>query len=1040
MLIVRVSHVEPNEVKVSFAYPSRPDHTVLNESTFFFPAGDTTFLIGKSGSGKSTIGNLLMRFYEPSRGKILIDGDALVDIETNWLRNNITLVQQSSILFNETLRTNIAFGHRDHLRVSKDHVDVCAHFAALKDTISRLPNGLETKVGAGGSALSGGQKQRIALARARLRDTPILILDESTSALDHANKLSVTANIRQWRKGKTTIVITHDMSQIEDKDFVYVLESGAIVAEGYWENVAAGLEGNMEPKSPTSPSDIPLAAFDSELHRRPKSGLPIEHKTPRLPSVLMLSSPERKDSLDMQLDALATQPFLQLPESQTRTARLSRAVSRRMSGGATAFLGSYRQGTFTRFQSLYVAEPPKTTSPLPGDISYTETRVRSMSMHQAIAMKTPSDTTDLSTKPLPTPKVFETPVLIRRSSMRKSIEPESATTKISIRKILMTVWPNLNARFRLRLMLGFLNTIVHAAVPPAFSYVLVQLFSTFALKQGFGRRALIYSLAIMCIAVVDGFMTFFMHYLLETVAQHWVDELRVRAMGQVLQQPKAWFDKDQNALSTIVTTLDRNAEEMRNLLGRFAALVVIVASMMLVSIIWSMVMCWKLTLVAVATAPVLYLIIKLFGMVSSKCEAMVNTASENVGAVFAETFTDIRTVRSLTLESYFHKKYAKTAAEALSTGMRRAFYSGFFFGLSDTAVNFITALIFYSGARIAVSHEFTVKDILTSFSLILFSTASANSVVAAIPQISSSADTAHRLLHLARLQSDSHENHGRIRLDKDDPSALSGPISFVNLTFYYPTRLEKPVLCQMNLTISAGRCTAIVGASGSGKSTIASLLLGLYEPTADVSVRTASDASSGPASLTLSGRDIRTLHLPTLRSMVTVVPQNPVLFPMTVRENIIYGLDLNSGLTTATNIEKAARAAGIHDFIVSLPQGYATVIGEGGLGVSGGQSQRIVIARALVRQPKILILDEATSALDPESAALVKTSIRDLVRNSQGRVTIIVITHTKEMMKFADQVVVMEDGRVVEEGTYKALCTRKGKLWEMLKLGVQDAA
>ena len=233
MLIVRVSHVEPNEVKVSFAYPSRPDHTVLNESTFFFPAGDTTFLIGKSGSGKSTIGNLLMRFYEPSRGKILIDGDALVDIETNWLRNNITLVQQSSILFNETLRTNIAFGHRDHLRVSKDHVDVCAHFAALKDTISRLPNGMETKVGAGGSALSGGQKQRIALARARLRDTPILILDESTSALDHANKLSVTANIRQWRKGKTTIVITHDMSQIEDKDFVYVLESGAIVAEGY---------------------------------------------------------------------------------------------------------------------------------------------------------------------------------------------------------------------------------------------------------------------------------------------------------------------------------------------------------------------------------------------------------------------------------------------------------------------------------------------------------------------------------------------------------------------------------------------------------------------------------------------------------------------------------------------------------------------------------------------------------------------------------------------------------------------------------------
>ena len=244
-----------------------------------------------------------------------------------------------------------------------------------------------------------------------------------------------------------------------------------------------------------------------------------------------------------------------------------------------------------------------------------------------------------------------------------------------------------------------------------------------------------------------------------------------------------------------------------------------------------------------------------------------------------------------------------------------------------------------------------MKSILTAFSLLLFSTANANAVIAFIPQISSSVENAGRLLDLTELPQHSFESVGCIKLDSQDPKTLSGPISFINLTFYYPTRSETPALRRLNLTIPAGLCTAIVGASGSGKSTITSLILGLYEPTADQAARSPTDGVAGPASLSISGRDIRTLHLPTFRSMIAVVPQDPVIFPGTVRENIIYGLDLNSNLTTDANITKAARRAGIHDFVLSLPAGYDTVIGEGRLEMSGSKTRHRQSVSSLAKDP-----------------------------------------------------------------------------------------
>ena len=1056
---------------VSFAYPSRPEHVVLEPSTFFFPAGETSFIVGKSGSGKSTLGNLLMRFYAPKTGRIMIDRNDIADIDTSWLRNNITLVQQQSILFNETIFKNIAFGHQHHDTVTHHQISSCLDLAALQATIAELPQGVDTMVGAGGSALSGGQKQRIAIARARLRNTPILILDESTSALDHISRTTVMTAIREWRAEKTTIIITHDMTQIRNDDFVYVLDDGYVVAEGYKENVVADLEKAVL-SSPTSESNFmePAPAEASTQEERKIANRPSIRSPRRIRDTKIApsrSSPKtqtkperRRDSFEKQLDALTEDLPLHTRLTMMQKTHSSYASNRLTMVAGSAFANFTRQPPIPAIpamptKTIYLSntgnqEGRKTqerqlTKRITGQLA------RPMSTHQSLVMR--SIYTDRRTeKSLPAPQLIEMPRLMRQLSSSRNLqatEEDRPAPSLSIQRILMTVWPNIDTRARLDLILGFMAVCVHAAGPPVFAYVLVHLFQTFYIPHGYKTKALTYSLAILAVAFADGVASFILKYLLEAVAQKWVDALRTSAMTKILSQPKSFFDRSINSPGVLTSSLDRNAEEMRNLLGRFAALIFTVVVMMTISFIWALVTCWKLTLVTFSAAPVLYGLTKAFDSVSSYYESKTNDAAEVIGSIFTETFSDIRTLRSLTLESHFHLKYTLATSACFNIGLRRAFFSGLFFGLSDSAINFITALIFYFGANLARHHSYSTQSILQAFSLLTFSTAAANGVIAFMPQLASSVDTASRLIYLTTLPTTSYEDHGTIILSPTSPTTLTAPIHFINLTFHYPTRPLLPALSNLNLTIPPHLCTAIVGASGSGKSTIASLLLGLYPPSPSTQ-RTPSDPTTGPTFLTISGRDIRTLHLPTLRSLIAIVPQTPTLIPSTVRQNIVYGLDLNSALTTNANIEDSARQAGIHDFILSLPQQYDTLIGEGGLGVSGGQAQRIVIARALVRRPRVLILDEATSALDNESAGVIRRSVKGLIREGRGDakngngigrrgMTVIVITHAKEMMEFADWVVVMEGGRNVEEGTYKDLMGRReGKLRELLSGAVGE--
>lgn len=310
------------------------------------------------------------------------------------------------------------------------------------------------------------------------------------------------------------------------------------------------------------------------------------------------------------------------------------------------------------------------------------------------------------------------------------------------------------------------------------------------------------------------------------------------------------------------------------------------------------------------------------------------------------------------------------------------------------------------------------------FTMLLFAIANANAIVAfsksprsrradsVVPQISSSRDTATRLLQLIALPlGRSHEHAGRIRLQS------AGKVEFDRVTFTYPTRSSQPVLSNFSLCIQGLGTLALVGPSGSGKTTIAALLLGLYAA-----------PPKGPP-IMIGKHSLSSLHLPTWRTIISLVPQSPTIFPDSVMENITYGLPPTSTFRTPGHVKAAATAVGLHDFITSLPAGYETLLGDGGIGLSGGQVQRLGIARAIVRRPQVLIMDEPTSNLDAVSAEGIRNLAAQLGR---GGAMVLVITHSQEMMRACGRCVVMKDGTVVEDGSWADLLARRGELWGLV--------
>jgi len=382
----------------------------------------------------------------------------------------------------------------------------------------------------------------------------------------------------------------------------------------------------------------------------------------------------------------------------------------------------------------------------------------------------------------------------------------------------------------------------------------------------------------------------------------------------------------------------------------------------------------------------------------AKCEVRNKRAREEVSRGYYDAIINIRGIRCMAFERVFKTRFDSAADKALSTGVRGAFVEGCTYCIASALIYLAEALLFYIGAVLIANGTYTYLQMVQVLNLVVFSVTIGSQLMAFTNKIAKSVQATgdfHKLIHL---DTDTDESRGVLKPE------LDGPINFNHVQFAYPERPDAPVLKDVSLDIAAGECVAIVGASGSGKSTIASLLQRLYEPTT--------------GSITVGYNDLRSMDIKHLRNNVSVVSQQPNLFDATIAENIRYG----NAAVSEVDIRTAAKAANVHEFIMSLPQGYDTMVGENASLISGGQAQRLQIARALARPSQILILDECTSALDPANQAVVLETIRAA---KQGRTTVMV-THKLQVMLMCDRILVVHEGEVAEQGTYEQLMERKG--------------
>ncbi|XP_058478203.1 bile salt export pump-like [Solea solea] len=421
---------------------------------------------------------------------------------------------------------------------------------------------------------------------------------------------------------------------------------------------------------------------------------------------------------------------------------------------------------------------------------------------------------------------------------------------------------------------------------------------------------------------------------------------------------------------------------------------------------------WKLTLVIVAASPLIGIGAGFMALFVAKLTGMELQAYAKAGAVADEVLSSIRTVAAFGGENKEVQRYDRNLISAQRWGIRKGLIMGFFTGYMWLIIFLCYGLAFWYGSSLVVdAAEYTPGTLLQVFFGVLIAAMNLGQASPCLEAFASGRGAATIIFEtIDREPEIDCLSEAGYKLDR-----VKGDIEFHNVTFYYPSRPEVMTLDQLSVAVKTGETTAFVGPSGAGKSTAVQLIQRFYDPKEGM--------------VTLDGHDIRGLNIQWLRSLIGIVEQEPVLFATTIAENIRYG---RPGVSME-DIITAAKEANSYNFIMDLPQKFDTLVGEGGGQMSGGQKQRIAIARALVRNPRILLLDMATSALDNESEAIVQEAL-DKVR--LGRTTIS-IAHRLSTIKNADVIVGFEHGRAVEKGKHNELLERKGVYFTLVTLQSQ---
>jgi subfamily B ATP-binding cassette protein MsbA len=512
----------------------------------------------------------------------------------------------------------------------------------------------------------------------------------------------------------------------------------------------------------------------------------------------------------------------------------------------------------------------------------------------------------------------------------------------------------------------------------------------------------------LCIAIAVVFMLknvfdYLRQYLVVQLEQSVTRDLRNHVYTHMLELDLRFYNRTR--AGQIINRLTSDTDLLRTLVTKNISMFVTSALQIVISIVILVLISWELTLLALVVMPLSFVIWRKLLAPLRRGDRRVLDMSGEVTSHLQETVSGVRQVKAAAAERFEASRFRGLTDLYFRNVVRTERIRALASPMSESMAAIGTVLLLWFGGRMVVQGALTPGAFITfiGISLKLYQPAKWLSRFPAAVQPGLSA--AERIFEFLDTPLEMVDQPGARMFD-----TVKDAVRFESVSFHYTD--DAPVLSDVTLTARRGTVTALVGPSGAGKTTLVDLIARFYDPTA--------------GRITIDGVDMRDFSVKSLRRMMGVVTQETILFHDTVRANIAYALPDS----TEAAVERAARAANAHEFISQMPDGYDTILGERGTRLSGGQRQRIAIARAILRDPPILIFDEATSALDSESERLVQEAIEHLL---EGR-TVFVIAHRLSTIMNADQILTMEDGRIMQRGTHEELLAEGGLYRKLYRL------
>jgi ABC transporter fused permease/ATP-binding protein len=561
--------------------------------------------------------------------------------------------------------------------------------------------------------------------------------------------------------------------------------------------------------------------------------------------------------------------------------------------------------------------------------------------------------------------------------------------------------------YRSRFILGLVFIGLSGFTTMAFPYLLKQLIDSVnpGTKGHFNLTPGIIALIMIGVLSIQMIFSFTRIYLFTVVGENALADLRKDIYRRMIMMPMDFFA--QRRVGELSSRISADVSQIQDTVTSTLAEILRGVLTLLIGIGLILYISLKLTLLMLSVVPVIVVVGVVFGRKIRSLSRQTQDQLADSGTIVHETLQGISNVKAFSNEWFEMRRYAHSLNKMVKLAIRNAKFRGFFVSFLLFSVFGAIVLVVWYGTQMMQQGQLSFGD-LTAF--VVYTAFVGGSMAGFAELFSSLQKTLGATQRVRELLREQTEDVNITDAPVKEENRLYGRVELKHIAFSYPSRKEVPVLKDISVEAEQGQTIAIVGPSGGGKSTLVSLLLQFYKPDA--------------GAILFDGREASLFPLSQLRKQMAMVPQDVMLFGGSIFENIVYG----KADATQEEVEEAAKKANAHDFIMSFPEGYKTIVGERGIKLSGGQRQRIAIARAILKDPVILILDEATSSLDSESEYLVQEALNKLM---EGR-TSFVIAHRLSTIRNADKIVVLEEGRIVESGTHNELLNMEGGLYQNL--------